>query len=86
MPIHPAAFKHGIERGAIEHALRHPLVMIGLDPEDDPQRVLTIGPDQSGVLLEVVSLTLEDGSLVIHAMRLRPSYRRLLPPGAIHND
>ena len=76
--MHPAAFKHGIKRGAIEHALRHPLVILDLDPEDDPRRVLTIGPDQSGVILEVVSLTLERGSLVIHAMRLRPSYQRLL--------
>jgi len=84
--IHPAAFKHGIGRGAIEHALRHPLVVIDLDPEDDLHRVLTIGPDQSGILLEVVSVTLEDDSLVIHTMRLRPSYRRLLPPGAIYDD
>ncbi len=78
MEIHSASYKHGISREAIEHAFRHPLVIVDLDPEDDPRRVLTIGPDQSGSLVEVVSLTLEYGSLVIHAMRLRPSYQRFL--------
>ena len=31
-------------------------------------------------MLTAATLSLEDGSFVIHAMRLRPSYRRLLPP------
>lgn len=78
MRVHEAALKHGIARDAIEHAVRHPLAVVDLDPEADPPRVLSIGPDHAGALLEVVSLVLDDGTLVIHAMRLRPSYSRLL--------
>lgn len=45
----------------------------------DPPKVLVIGPDAAGNLLEVVWLELEDCSLVIHAMALRRSFHNLLP-------
>ncbi|MYH42871.1 MAG: hypothetical protein F4017_05320 [Acidimicrobiaceae bacterium] len=77
--VHPAAHKHGIEREAIEHALRHPITIIEVDPEQDPRRVLTIGPDPTGLLLEIVSLSLDEDDVVIHAMKLRPTYRSHLP-------
>jgi hypothetical protein len=45
-----------------------------------PRRELRLGPDRAGNLLEVVVLLLDDGDeLVIHAMRMRPRYRGLLP-------
>lgn len=42
---------------------------------------LYLGPSQDGSLLEVISLVREgdNGELVIHAMAMRPKYRRLLP-------
>jgi len=44
------------------------------------RKLLAIGPDRAGNLLEVVVLTLaSDRLLVIHAMPLRRKYRRLLP-------
>lgn len=42
-------------------------------------RVLAIGPDPAGDLLEIIWLELEDINLVIHAMPLRPQFYDLLP-------
>ncbi len=40
---------------------------------------MVIGPNRSGNLLEVIVLmTIEGAQMVIHAMPLRPAYRRLL--------
>ena len=44
-----------------------------------PERWLVIGPDRATNLLETVVLITSDGDkLIIHAMPLRPAYRRLL--------
>lgn len=82
MEIHGSARRHGIPDDDIEHAVEHPLVVADLDPEGDPLKVLVIGPDRAGNLLEVIVLELTDERLMaIHAMALRASYRELLPPG-----
>jgi hypothetical protein len=74
--IHPSARKHGIADEDIEHAMRHALA---IDDQDDDTR-LYLGPSRSADLLEVVTIVRDDGSeLVIHAMRMRPRYRPLLP-------
>lgn len=50
-----------------------------IDDQDDDTR-LYIGPSRSGDLLEVVTIVRHDESeLGIHAMKMRPRYRRLLP-------
>lgn len=60
----------------IEHAMRHALA---IDDQDDDTR-LYLGPARSADLLEVVTVVRDDGSeLAIHAMKMRPKYRRLLP-------
>jgi hypothetical protein len=42
---------------------------------------LVIGPDRAANLLEIVVLiTAEGDELIIHAMPLRPVYRKLLDP------
>jgi hypothetical protein len=57
-------------------------VVVDVDPEADPPKLLVIGPDRAGNLLEVVMLTLaDDRVLVIHAMPLRHAYYDLLPEG-----
>ena len=73
----PSALKHGVSVDDIEHAVRNALA---IDEPDDDLR-LYIGPSRSGSLLEVISLMREGdrGELVIHAMAMRPKYRRLLP-------
>jgi hypothetical protein len=50
------------------------------DQADDT--CLYLGPARSADLLEVVTIVRDDGSeVVIHAMKMRPKYRRLLPGG-----
>ena len=78
MEVHPSARKHGLADEDIEHAMRHALA---IDYQADDTR-LHLGPARSADLLEVVTIVRDDGSeLVIHAMKMRPKYRRLLPEG-----
>jgi len=79
--FHRSAFKHGYDDAAINHAVDNALVVIDLDAESDPPRVLAIGPDRAGNLLEVIWLELAEVELVIHAMPLRPTFFDLLPAG-----
>ena len=52
--------------------------MVIEDRGDDTR--LYLGADRNAALLEVVTIARDDGSeLAIHAMKMRPSYRRLLP-------
>jgi hypothetical protein len=76
--IHPSARKHGIADEDIEHAVANAMSIDDL--EDDTR--LHLGPARSADLLEVVTIVRDDGSeLAIHAMKMRPKYRRLLPGG-----
>ncbi len=75
--ILPSARKHGISDQRMLHVVRScPL------PLEHPGRagqVLFLGPDQHGVPLEVAAIEDESGRLTIfHAMRMRPSYRKIL--------
>lgn len=80
MEIHRSARKHGIADTTIRHALDRAITVIDLDPDADPPRVLAIGPDHAGNLLEIIWLELaDDVTLVIHAMPLRPAFHDLLP-------
>ncbi len=76
MQIHAFARKHGIADADI-HAVDHALLIE--DAGEDPDRWLVLGPDRAGNILEVVVLTTAEGSqLAIHAMPIRPRFRRLL--------
>jgi hypothetical protein len=77
--IHRTARKHGIDDTAIRHALDHAITVFDLEPDADPPKVLAIGPDPAGNLLEIIWLELEDVDLVIHAMPLRAQFYDLLP-------
>lgn len=80
MEIHHTAYNHGIADDAILHALDHAVTVIELEPSADPPKVLAIGPDHAGNLLEIIWLDLADGvELVIHAMTLRSMFYDLLP-------
>ena len=47
--------------------------------EQDDGKVLYVGPDRAGNLLEVVAVMRDDGSeIVIHAMRMRAKYESFL--------
>lgn len=61
------------------HAIEHALAVEDL--AEDPDRWLVVGPDRAANLLEgIVLVTRESDELIIHAMPLRPVYRRLLDP------
>lgn len=80
MEIHRTARKHGITDDVVRHALANAITAIDLEPEADPPKVLAIGADHAGNLLEIIWLELADEvNLVIHAMPLRPAFYHLLP-------
>ena len=62
------------------HAVEHEIVSFDLDPNADPPKILVIGPDSAGNLLEIIVLVLGDDRLIaIHAMKLRRQFFELLP-------
>lgn len=56
------------------------MVSFDLEPDADPPKVLVIGPNSTGNLLEVIVLVLaDDRTIAIHAMKLRRPFYELLP-------
>jgi hypothetical protein len=75
--------RHGIKKGDVIHAIEFALLEFPLDSEP-PHRVLRLGPDSAGNLLEVVTLMNRDGDVTaIHAMRMRRKYLELLGGGTL---
>ena len=75
MEIYQSARRHGIADADILHAVEHALAV----GEQDDGKVLYLGPDRAGNMLEVVAVAREDGTeVVIHAMRMRPKYEPFL--------
>jgi hypothetical protein len=75
--IHPSARRHGVDDDDILHAVANSLVIDDLG--EDPDRWLVIGPDRAGNLLEIVVLIAGTAAeIIIHAMPMRPKYRKLL--------
>ncbi len=70
MKIASSARKHDIDPADIRHAVRHAIRIVPDD--DDPDRVLYLGPDRAARLLEVVVLDGDD--VAIHAMPIRPKF------------
>ena len=69
-----------VPEGDVLHAVEHEIVSVDLDPDADPPKVLVVGPDSAGNLLEVIVLVLTDDRLIaIHAMKLRHQFYELLP-------
>lgn len=74
--INSSAQRHGVADEDIQHAVDNAM---SIDDQDDDTR-LYLGPARNAELLEIVTLVRDDGSeLVIHAMKMREKYRRLLP-------
>lgn len=75
MEVYESGRKHGVHDADIHHAVEHAMVVA--DGEDD--KVLRLGPDRAGNLLEIVSvLRADDTEIVIHAMAMRHMYDWLL--------
>jgi hypothetical protein len=74
--IYESARKHGISDPDIRHGVDHALVVAD---EQATSKVLYLGPDRAGNLLEIVSVLRDnDTEIVIHAMRMRRTYEPLL--------
>lgn len=80
MEVHRSAGKHGVAASDVIHAVEHEMVSFDLEPDADPPKILVIGPDFAGNVLEVILLVLNDDRLIaIHAMKLRRQFYELLP-------
>jgi transcriptional/translational regulatory protein YebC/TACO1 len=74
--IYESAHKHAISDEDIEHAIDHALVVAD---EEGADKVLYLGPDRAGNMLEIVAVARDDDTeIVIHAMRMRRIYETLL--------
>lgn len=78
MIVRSSARKHGISEDESIEASTWPARTITLDDEN-PGRQLRLGFDSHGRLLELIVLVWDDGTEeLIHAMKARPQYARLL--------
>lgn len=68
-----SARKHGIAEEDMRHAVRVPFRLIEQD-YDGETRILVIGADTSGRLLEVVVAQTDTGPVIIHADTLRTKF------------
>ena len=74
--IHPSARKHGSADADINHAIEFARTV--REHEDD-DRILYLGPDAAGNMLEVITVReADDSELVIHAMLMQKTYLPLL--------
>jgi hypothetical protein len=77
--IKDSALRHGLTRETISHA--HDMAIAGalIDSNNDPPKLLIIGPDEAGNLVELIGGDSPLGERVIwHADRLSPQYHNLL--------
>jgi len=75
--IRPSARKHGIDDADIEHAWRNATRLIEYE-YDGEERLLVIGPDRHGRMLELVAVPAAEPTRIIHADRLRPTFHDYL--------
>lgn len=77
MEIHRSARRHGASDADIRHAVEYRPVVSDLDLEADPPKVLVVGSDTAGNMLEVILVLLaHDEELAVHAMPLRKKITR----------
>lgn len=77
--VHPSALKHGYSAEDISHALDMAVYEVVIDDDHEPPKLLIIGPDGAGNLLELVGGEVDHDLLIWHADRCRPTYLTLLP-------
>lgn len=77
MEIRPSARRHGIDDSDIQHAWVNAVRLVEYDYEGE-DRLLVIGPDRHGRMLELVAVPADQPARVIHADRLRPKFHDYL--------
>lgn len=79
LDIRPSALKHGVTGESIAHAVTFALYADDDFQGTEPPKVLVLGPDPAGNILEVIGhLEPEDVFTIFHAMVARPALLRLL--------
>lgn len=73
MEIRESARKHDIADADILHAWENALRLVEFE-YDGEDRILAIGPDHSGNLLELVAVPVGTPTRIIHADKLRPKF------------
>jgi uncharacterized DUF497 family protein len=68
-----SASKHGISNADIMHAWRNAVRLVEYEYLGE-ERLLVIGPDMSGSMLELVAVPVGSPTRVIHADRLRAKF------------
>ena len=68
-----SARKHGISNADILHAWRNAVRLVEYEYVGE-ERLLVIGPDMSGSMLELVAVPVGSPTRVIHADRLRAKF------------
>jgi uncharacterized DUF497 family protein len=68
-----SALKHGVDEADIAHAWTNAVRLVEYDYEGE-DRLLVIGPDRHGRMLELVAVPAGQPTKVIHADRLRPKF------------
>ena len=77
MEIRESARRHGIDDADIHHAWVNAMRLIEYD-YDGEDRLLVIGPDRQGGMLELVAVPADQPTRVIHADRLHPKFHDYL--------
>ena len=72
MEIAQSAHRHGISVADIAHAWANAIRLVEYEYAGQ-ERLLVIGPDRAGAMLELVGVPAEAPTRVIHADRLQPS-------------
>ncbi len=73
MEVSRSALKHGLSTADITHAWTNALRLVEYEYAGD-ERLLVIGPDRHGRLLELVAVPAVAPVLIIHADLLRPKF------------
>lgn len=73
MEIVDSARKHSVTDDDIAHAWDNAIRLVEYE-YDGEERLLVIGPDQQGRMLELVAVPAERPTRIIHADRLRPKF------------
>lgn len=80
-----SARKHKIGRATVLEVLGNPVVVDRIEETESPTvRLLVLGSDRSGRVLEVVVVEEGDMLVVIHAMDIRLKFRALYEEGLGH--
>lgn len=77
MQIARSALKHGVTEGDALHVFRNAIRVVQYDYQGE-DRLLYIGADTSGRMLEVVAVPMGEPSRIIHADILRPKFHDYL--------